>query len=53
MPRILKYSEQLVLQDGPKELLLSALEKLSKSEIQAQIQEAIVKHETAFFKKVS
>jgi phage baseplate assembly protein W len=49
--QILKYSEQLVLQDGPKELLLSALEKLSKSEIQAQVQEAVAKHETAFLKK--
>jgi hypothetical protein len=47
----LKYSEQLVLQDGPKELLLSALEKLSKSGIQAQVQEAVAKHETAFLKK--
>ena len=33
--QILKYSEQLVLQDSPKELLLSALKKLSKSGIQA------------------
>ena len=49
--QILKYSEQLVLQDGPKELLLSALEKLSKSGIQAQVQEAVAKHETAFLKK--
>ncbi|KAI9766020.1 MAG: hypothetical protein M1839_005269 [Geoglossum umbratile] len=49
--RILKYSEQLVLQDSPKELLLSALEKLSKSGIQAQVQEAVAKHETAFLKK--
>jgi hypothetical protein len=47
----LKYSEQLVLQDGPKELLLSALEKLSKSGIEAQMQEAVAKHETAFLKK--
>jgi hypothetical protein len=47
----LKYSEQLVLQDSPKELLSSALEKLSKSGIQAQIQEAVTKHETAFLKK--
>jgi hypothetical protein len=30
---------------------LSALEKLSKSEIQAQVQEAVAKHETAFLKK--
>jgi hypothetical protein len=49
--QILKYSEQLVLQDGSKELLLSALEKLSKSGIQAQVQEAIVKYETIFLKK--
>jgi hypothetical protein len=49
--QILKYSEQLVLQDGPKELLLSALEKLSKSGIEAQVQEAVAKHETAFLKK--
>ena len=49
--QILKYSEQLVLQDGPKELLLSALEKLSRSGIQAQVQEAVAKHETAFLKK--
>src|SRR3954451_9386480 len=49
--QILKYSEQLVLQDGSKELLLSALEKLSKSGIQAQVQEAVAKHETAFLKK--
>ena len=49
--QILKYSEQLVLQDGSKELLLSALEKLSKSGIQAQVQEVVAKHETAFLKK--
>ncbi|KAH0537331.1 hypothetical protein FGG08_005847 [Glutinoglossum americanum] len=49
--QILKYSEQLVLQDSSKELLLSALEKLSKSGIQAQVQEAVTKHETAFLKK--
>jgi hypothetical protein len=49
--QILKYSEQLVLQDGPKELLLSALEKLSKPGIQAQVQEAVARHETAFLKK--
>lgn len=49
--QILKYSEQLVLQDGPKELLLSALEKLSKAGIQAQAQEAVARHETAFLKK--
>src|SRR5579862_7589196 len=49
--QILKYSEQLVLQNGPKELLLSALEKLSKSGIQAQVQEAVAKHETTFLKK--
>jgi hypothetical protein len=30
---------------------LSALEKLSKSGIQAQVQEAVVKHKTAFLKK--
>ena len=49
--QILKYSEQLVLQDGSKELLLNALEKLIKSGIQAQVQEAVAKHETAFLKK--
>ncbi|KAI9777635.1 MAG: hypothetical protein M1839_008689 [Geoglossum umbratile] len=49
--QILKYSEQLVLQDSPKELLLSALEKLRMSGIQAQVQEAVAKHETAFLKK--
>ena len=49
--QILEYSEQLVLQDGPKELLLSALEKLSKSGIEAKVQEAVAKHETAFLKK--
>src|SRR5579862_213538 len=49
--QILKYSEQLVLQDGPKKLLLSALEKLSKSGIQAQVQEAVAKYETTFLKK--
>ena len=46
----MKYSEQLVLQDGSKELLLSALEKLSKSGIQAQVQEAVAKYETVFLK---
>ena len=30
---------------------MSALEKLSKSGIQAQVQEAVAKHETAFLKK--
>jgi hypothetical protein len=47
----LKYSEQLVLQDDLKELLLSALEKLSKFRIQAQVQEAVAKYETTFLKK--
>jgi hypothetical protein len=49
--QILKFSQQLVLQDGPKELLLSALEKLSKSGMEGQAQKTIAEHETAFLKK--
>ena len=49
--QILKYSEQLVLHDGPKHLILSALEKLGNSGMAGQAQEAIAKHETMFLKK--
>jgi hypothetical protein len=49
--QILKYSQQLVLEDGPKELILSALEKLCKSGIEGQAQGAIAQHETVFLKK--
>ena len=47
----MKFSEQLILEGGFKELLLSALEKLSKSGIETQAQEAIAKYKTTFLKK--
>ena len=49
--QILKYSQQLVLQDGPKELIISALDKLSKSGMEGQAQVVIAQHETLFLKK--
>jgi hypothetical protein len=49
--QILKYSQQLVLEDGPKELILSALEKLGKSGIEGQAQKVIAQHETAFLQR--
>ena len=49
--QILKYSQQLVLEGGPKELILSALEKLGKSGIKGQAQGVIAQHGTAFLQK--
>jgi hypothetical protein len=49
----LKYSQQIVLQHGPKELIVGTLEKLGKSDIEGQAQQAITKRKTPFFKSTS